>query len=166
MDLKFSQITHLFQALLSIITNFSHYGRDLSLSAIRCLINVLNKHGDRIESFVQDGNLNACKLLCAVIQNDEATSLAYSSFTDNSAESKTEGFVDRPMKAEGKVDRSDLDSSAGCDESHRAEGKQASNVNIDDKKLSSDSKSGDVVSNDLSLVHYCVKVLYMATCQR
>ncbi|RYH20516.1 hypothetical protein EON65_23230 [archaeon] len=166
MDLKGSQISHLFQALLSIIVNFPHYGRDLSLSAIRCLINVLNKHGGRIESFVQDVNLNACKLLCAVIQNDEATSLTHSSFTDNFAESKSEGAADRTKKGEDKTAVDPLATSASTDKSYRAEDKQASNVYNDERKLSSDSKSDNAVNNDLSLVHYCVKVLYMATCQR
>lgn len=132
LDLKTNQTQHLLTALLHIILHFGHYGHNLSLAASRCLVNVLNKHPDRIQVFL-GWDIQGYNILTAVIQNDEATNALNPTMEEaESKESQHTSSLSYKSDSKDSSERKDDESSRGC---------------------------------DLSLVSYCVRVLYMTLCQ-
>eukprot|EP01039_Chlorochromonas_danica_P009546 gene9546-10551_t len=186
-ELKQNQIQYLLKSLLHLILHFQHYGHSLSLSATRCLVNVLNKHPGRIQEFISP-DIQGYAVLANLIQNDDAVMGANeqsqsskeadqgkSSYRagdrssppsplppSESKESGRSAISDgKKIDSKGDKDSPDLGGPLGADEkgSGRSEGE---NANSQSASASPKERGPEA---DLTLVHYCVKVLYMLLCQ-
>lgn len=136
LDLKPNQIQHLLAALLRIILHFQHYGRELALASAKCLINVLNKHPERMLLFI-NREIKGYKTLSAIIGDDSATAA--------SPEATSSSATEERVQAE-----------------HRSSPSIVADSKVSEHK-DNDEKDGGL-HVDLTLTSYCVKVLYMILC--
>jgi hypothetical protein len=171
MNLSAIQIENLLISLLSILKTRITMGLSATISATRCLINVLNQHPDRMAIF-SSSTIDGVVTLVDVIQK----SFPYSQSLE---------LCTKEVEEKVTVTESDVKDSAGDFKNIESESKFSTRNGVPSKSLDTceEDKShlvGTAESKDefpppsfhehndycMQEIQYCVKIIYMMVCQR
>jgi len=153
-------------SLLVILKSRFEFGFSVTISATRCLLNVLNQHPGRMISFASPTIDGLATLVDIILESFPCRSNNSNGDYKLSAEDKhsTNGIKDLSCDEKSSVTPS------GSPDKKAARGEEKASVsystNVAESKTASSQESfQDSNDNSIQEIQYCIKIIYMMVCQ-